>query len=155
MPLSPYDARFIARRPAGDVDAADAPAELASVAALIQAAQAPATAAELADHAGLVAAMQEAVQSSSVTGPVSTPRSRLANLLTAKVAAIAVVTVVGATGAAAATGTLPAPAQSRVASALSYVGVDVPKPTAHDANGSGSTSSDDDTANGSSGDDGT
>src|SRR5438309_11048715 len=126
MSRSPYDDRFADRLLAGDVDAADAPPELASVAALIQAAQAPATAAEQADHAGLVAAMQEAVHSSSVTEPVTTPRFRLAKLLTAKVAAIAVVTVVGATGAAAATGTLPAPAQRRVAGALSHVGLDVP-----------------------------
>ena len=56
----------------------------------------------------------------------------LAKLLTAKVAAIAAVTMLGATGAAAATGNLPTPAQNSVATALSHVGVDLPKADANE-----------------------
>jgi hypothetical protein len=56
----------------------------------------------------------------------------IAKLLSAKAAAIAVTTLLGATGAAAATGSLPTPAQTKVASALGHAGVYVPN-TSHEA----------------------
>jgi len=68
----------------------------------------------------------------------------IAKLLSAKAAAIAVTTLLGATGAAAATGSLPTPAQTKVASALGHVGLDVP--TSHDAKADDDTRADDSTA---------
>jgi len=61
----------------------------------------------------------------------------LTNLLSAKVAGIAVATVLGATtAAAAATGSLPAPAQTAVSKAASSVGVSVPDADSHGKSGS-------------------
>jgi hypothetical protein len=50
----------------------------------------------------------------------------LAKLLSAKVAALAAATVLGATGAAAATGNLPSPAQTALSDAAAHVGVSIP-----------------------------
>jgi hypothetical protein len=112
----------------GRLDPCDAPRELSEIARLVAAANAPATADELAAQDAVVAAMVAAITEPTPAG--RTARShRVAKLLTAKAAAITATTVIGITGAAAATGSLPAPAQSTVASALSYVGVDVPKPS--------------------------
>lgn len=109
----------------GRVDPADAPPELAPVAALVRrAASLPAS--EPIDDA-LVAAMASAVAESPQ--PHTTRRSRrpvLAQLLTAKVAAVALTATLGATSAAAATGNLPTPVQDKVASVAERVGVDLP-----------------------------
>ena len=90
---------------------ADAPPAYARVADLLAAASAPPDAEELAGEAAVVAAFAAAVRSRPVR--LHTPRrSRVfAKLLTAKAAAVALGVLAAGGVAAAATGTLPAPAQ--------------------------------------------
>ena len=116
---------------AGKVSPADAPAGYAGLAALVRAATGPADAGELANEASVVAASMAAMAGGDVSPIHGGSRSRLAKLLTAKVVAIGAFTLVGATAAAAATGTLPAPAQTAVSSAASHIGLSVPEPAHH------------------------
>jgi len=128
MRRNPLDDHTADRLLAGAVAPADAPPGFETVAALASAAQQPASAADLANEAPVVALVAAAVQSAP-TALLTTPRKNvLSKVLTAKVAAIAAVTFIGAGAAAAATNTLPDPAQRTVADAAEHVGLDLPKP---------------------------
>jgi hypothetical protein len=106
---NPIDKATADRLLAGMVSPEDAPRGYAGLAAMIQAATGPASPTELAREAAFVAAGVAAVTSTSATVPALARRqSMLAKLLSAKLAAAAVIAVLGAgTAAAAMTGSLP------------------------------------------------
>src|SRR5258708_16490010 len=115
----------------GQVAPQDAPPGYQRIARAVQTAAVPAPEIGTTHEAAAVAALVEALRSNSPTnGPVRR-KSMLARLLSAKVAAIAAVTVFGATAAAAATNTLPDPAQTVVSDAAAHVGLSIPKPNSH------------------------
>ena len=130
----PIDDATAERLLAGNVSPADAPPGYAGVAAMVQTMVGPASPAELAGEATVVAAGMAALlaEGGLGTNQHSIPQRRksmLAKLLSAKVAAIAALTLAGATtAAAAAMGSLPAPAQTAVSNAASHVGISVPEP---------------------------
>jgi hypothetical protein len=106
----------------GTVPPADAPPGYGEVARVVQAAVAPVL---LEGEAAMVAAMQAEM----ATSPKPERRKNvLTKLLTAKAAAIAITGTLSMTGAAAATGSLPAPAQEVANHVASTVGVDLPAP---------------------------
>ncbi len=118
----------------GQVHPEDAPPGFSRAAHVLQAMRGPASSTELARGPSTVAqaatALRTSVPSLSYKGPMAqlTRRSTmLTKLLTAKVAAIAVATVVSATAAAAATGSLPTAAQNAMSGALSHIGISVPR----------------------------
>lgn len=122
----PIDDHTADRLLAGTLSPEDAPPSYAGLARMIQAATGPATAAELAAEAAVVAAGVEAVRSGP-HAPIPRRKSVLTKLLSAKVAGIAAGVVLGATtAAAAATGNLPSSAQTAVSDAVSHVGVSLP-----------------------------
>ena len=112
----------------------DAPPGFSRAVQVLRATQGPASSTELARGASTVAQAVAAVQASvpslshpGHTAQISRRSTMLTKLLTAKVAAIAVATVLGATAAAAATGALPTTAQNAMSSALSSVGISIPR----------------------------
>jgi hypothetical protein len=129
----PIDDATAQRLLSGGLSPDDAPPGYAGLAGMIQAATGPTVPAELTGEAAVVAAGVAAVRSAPPihrTLPQRNPM--LLKLLSAKVAAIAATTVFGVTtAAAAATGHLPAPAQTAVSGALSHVNISVPKPNSH------------------------
>lgn len=111
--------RMLGRR----IDAEDLPADLAAVESLFKAMSPHADGGEPSPV--LLAAMASATRGAAL--PQAAPRrSRVARILTAKVAATAAVVAFTATGAAAATGSLPDAAQDGVAKAASHVGINLP-----------------------------
>jgi hypothetical protein len=106
----------------------DAPPGYGPVAALVRAAGGPIRGDELelerrgADVAAVVAAIRVSAAPPTPQGEKATMRKRFG----LKVAAFAIPAALMASGAAAATGSLPAPAQSAVHGALAHVGVSVP-----------------------------
>src|SRR4051812_4573236 len=137
-PRFPIDHDTADRLLSGRLSPEDAPPGYAAVAGLICVATSAAAPEELAREAAIVAAGVEAVRSNPAPAPAgSGRRSRVTKLRSLKVAAIAAGAVLGSTGvAAAATGNLPAPAQTAVSDALSHVSVSVPKANGH-ANAAG------------------
>lgn len=134
----PLDERTTDRLLSGSVAPEDAPPGLERVSALIRTARGPAGPAELAHESSVVIAMAAAVRANPSVHPSSPGKKpMLTRLLSAKVAAVAATMVLGVTGAAAATNSLPDPAQSAVSEAASHLGVSVPRPSddgaAHDA----------------------
>ena len=118
----------------GTLAAADAPPAYAGVARVLQAAAAPASPAELAGELETVAAMAAA---RSTPGPLVAVRRRsMLGSLTGGKALAAVAAALLSTGgvAAAATGSLPAPAQHAVHSMLGHAGIHVPGPNHHAKN---------------------
>jgi hypothetical protein len=115
----------------GRVAPQDAPPGYGPIAAAVQAVAGSTPAPDAGHEAATVAAVVEALRSNRPSHQPVRRRSMLAQLLTAKVAAIAAVTVLGATAAAAATNTLPDPAQTVVSDAVSHVGLSIPKPNSH------------------------
>jgi len=114
----------------GQVALEDAPPEFRAIAQAVQDARAS-TGVDPAREAVTVAAVVEALRSGSPSdAPVSRGRVR-ARVLSTKVAAIAAVGVLGVTAAAAATNTLPDPAQSAISGAASHVGLSVPRSHGH------------------------
>src|SRR4051794_29327617 len=113
----------------GRVAPDDAPPGFVGLAAMIRAATAPATSPESKRDAAIIAAALAAVRSSQpIYRSASRRRSMLSKLLSAKVAGVVACAVLGSTGvAAAATGNLPAQAQTAVSNAMSHVDVSVPK----------------------------
>jgi len=110
----------------GLVTPEDAPPGYAGVAALVQAATGPALPRELAGQAAVISACAAAVLCALEQTPTRQRRPMFARLLSAKVAAVAAATVLGATAAAAATGGLPPQAQTAVSAAASHVGISIP-----------------------------
>src|SRR3954470_8763464 len=97
---------------------------LAHLAALIAAAQAPATPDELIGEAAVVAAMLKDL--SPVADFEARRASRIRKIAAAQVAAASLLALTATGAAAAGTGSLPGPAQRAVSGALTHVGIDVP-----------------------------
>lgn len=109
---------------AGHVHDADLPAELAAVVALFD----DAAAVVESDPSPTLLALMATTARASFEAPAPQPTRKhpmLAKVLTAKVAAAAVLALT-ATGAAAATGSLPEAAQDGIAEAVSHVGINLP-----------------------------
>jgi len=113
----------------GRIDPQDAPADLAALAALIRAAQAPAAPFELAGTEELVAEVAALVRASRPVPQVA-PARRLAPRLALRIAAAALGAALTGGIAAAATGALPASLQAPVARALHHLGISLPRPPA-------------------------
>jgi len=113
---------------AGLVEPDDAPPGYAGLARVLGQARGPVEAGELAGLELIVAAVTAAVADASPPTISTSPRrkSMFSKLLGAKLAAATMTTALLATGAAAATGSLPAPAQAVVSDAADAVGVHVP-----------------------------
>jgi hypothetical protein len=109
MEMPPIDDSTADRLLSGRLSPHDAPPGYAALAAMIQAATGPANPAELARETAIVAAGVAAVVAAPGPLPaVARRKSMLAKLLSAKVAAVAAVAVLGAgTAAAAISGSLP------------------------------------------------
>ncbi|MGH8976180.1 MAG: hypothetical protein ACRD0C_23570, partial [Acidimicrobiia bacterium] len=114
---------------AGMVDPDDAPPGYAGLARALSHARGPVESGDLAGRDRIVVAVADAVAEASPPTTVPVPlrrRTMLSRLLCTKVAAATMTTVLLATGAAAATGSLPDPAQSLVSDAADVVGIEVP-----------------------------
>jgi hypothetical protein len=125
----PLDEDSASRLLQGIVHPDDAPPGYGSVAGLLNsAAQLPLGPVDEDAAAITVSAMVEVIRDVTPAPETSRRKTMLGKLLAGK--ALAAVAVVGltATGAAAATGTLPDPAQSVVSDAVSHVGIDIPHP---------------------------
>ncbi len=105
----------------------DLPVDSARVARLLTALRSP-TASDGAGEQEAVATIVAAIVAAPISLETARRRRMLPQLLTAKAAAAAAVVLLAGTGAAAATGSLPDAAQSRVADALAKVDVSIPKP---------------------------
>jgi hypothetical protein len=116
-----------ARMLQGTVHPDDAPPGYGSVAGLLVAAASLPTVDEDAG-AATISAMVETIRAGAPVPETSRRKAMIGKLLAGK--ALAVIAVVGltATGAAAATGSLPDPAQGVVSDAASHVGVNIPHP---------------------------
>ena len=115
----------------GQVAPEDAPPGYRLIADAVQKVGGSSSVTDAARETATVAAVVEALRSNRHVRQPVRRRSMLAQLLSAKVAAIAAATLLGATAAAAATNTLPDPAQTVVSDAASHVGVSIPKPNSH------------------------
>lgn len=105
----------------------DLPDDSARVARLLTALRSP-TASDGTGEQEAVATIVAAIAAAPISLDTARRRRMLPQLLTAKAAAAAAVVLLAGTGAAAATGSLPDAAQSRVADALAKVDVSIPKP---------------------------
>ena len=111
----------------GALDPGDAPPGYAPVAALLQAAKGPTTADEVVRRDSDITAVAAVLQTHGAPKKAVETRHTSATRFGAKALVIAIPALaLTATGAAAATGTLPTPAQSVVHSALAHVGVSLP-----------------------------
>lgn len=116
----------------GDLPLRDVPIEQARLAGLLHAIRMPGEPVELSDEVKVVTAMSIAIQQAAparIARPVelrSRRTQRMPRVRRALVPVAVAAAVLGASGAAAATGNLPAPAQTFVSDALSHVGVSVP-----------------------------
>jgi hypothetical protein len=115
----------------GQVAPQDAPPGYGLVAEAVQTAAGPGPGTDAGRETATVAAVVEALRSSRPAHLPVRRRSMLGRVLSAKVAAIAAAMVFGATAAAAATNTLPEPAQTAISDAGSHVGLSIPKPNSH------------------------
>jgi hypothetical protein len=125
----PLDEDSASRLLKGLVHPDDAPPGYGAVAGLLHsAAQLPLGPVDEDAAATTVSAMVEAIRGAAPAPQPSRRKTMLGKLLAGK--ALAAVAVLGltATGAAAATGTLPDPAQGVVSDAVSHVGVNIPHP---------------------------
>ena len=125
----PLDEDSASRLLQGLVHPDDAPPGYGAVAGLLSSAsQLPLGPVDEDAAATTVAAMVEMIRDASPAPRISRRKAMLGKLLAGK--ALAAVAVIGltASGAAAATGSLPDPAQNVVSGALSHVGVNVPHP---------------------------
>lgn len=128
MRRCPIDDETAERLLAGAVEPDDAPPGYAQVSGLIQAATAPATAEELVRRDADVSAVTTALVAAPAAASVALEGTRMiSRRFGLKALGIAIPALaLTATGAAAATGNLPAPAQSAVHNALTQVGLSVP-----------------------------
>lgn len=121
----PLDSDTIDRLLDGQIDPHDAPPGYAAMAALLSDAAATAPPAKEIDDA-LLGAMVHAIRTSP-NPTIDRKPTMISKVLTAKIGVIAAGLVVSTTGAAAAaSGSLPAPAQDAIAKAVSHIGVDIP-----------------------------
>lgn len=133
----PLDATMTELLITGAVEIDDAPPGFDRVAGLINKAQGPATADELAGRQSTVTTFAAKVRSR----PVVEARTRRTFGFPAKVFALAVPVVLLVGGVATATDSLPPSAQSAVSLALSSLGISVPKPQSDSHGIAGSPSS--------------
>jgi hypothetical protein len=125
----PLDDDSATRLLQGLVHPDDAPPGYGSVARLLScAAQAPLAAVDEDASAATVAAMVDVIRNAAPAPQTSRRKSVLGKILAGKALAAFAVVGLTATGAAAATGSLPEPAQNAVAGAVSHVGIDIPHP---------------------------
>jgi hypothetical protein len=129
---------------AGQADIQDE--ELAPLASLFVALREPARVNEAAGTKVLVAQMARAVREGGSLTTQARRKPMMAQLLTGKVAAVAVLSLFSASAAAAATGNLPDPVQRDVSEVLSRVGVNVPTPDSNPDTSRTSPSADSDTS---------
>ena len=131
-PRLPLDRSTADRLAGGDLHPSDAPPGYERVAeVLFEAGRTPAIGLDTQVDARLLGDLVLAIGTSTEG---SRGRTVLTERITAKVAALAAVTVLSATGAAAAaTGNLPGPAQDAVAGVADAVGIDVPRSGDDDA----------------------
>jgi hypothetical protein len=123
----PLDEDSASRLLQGTVHPDDAPPGYGSVAGLLASASVLPTVDE--DAAAItVSAMVEAIRGGVSTPQTSRRKSMLSKLLAGKALAAIGVIALTASGAAAATGSLPDPAQGVVAGAVSHVGIHIPQP---------------------------
>jgi hypothetical protein len=142
MPRDPLDDATTNRLLAGALDPEDAPQGYAKVAALLQSAQRSETRPVVVGRSAAVSTIAAAIRSAPVVSLNPTRRGRphrIAKLLTWKALGIAlpIMALTGGSAAAAATGSLPGPAQSAVSGALAHMGVSVPSGNAVGPNVSG------------------
>ncbi len=116
--------------------------ELAPLASLFVALREPARVNEAAGTKVLVAQMAKVVREGGSLTTSFKRKPKMAQLLTGKVAAVAVLSLFSASAAAAATGNLPDPVQRDVSEVLSRVGVNVPSPDSTPDTSSTSAASD-------------
>jgi hypothetical protein len=129
---------------AGQADIQDE--ELAPLASLFVALREPARVNEAEGTKVLVAQMARAVREGGSLTTQAKRKPMMAQLLTGKVAAVAVLSLFSASAAAAATGNLPDPLQRDVSEVLSRVGVNVPTPDSSPDTSSTSSSGDSNTS---------
>jgi hypothetical protein len=108
----------------------DAPPEYAALAAAIRALRSPASEAELAGEAAMVEAVSAAVRAAPVVAPTSR-RLRWARAPVTRGAAVTAALLIGTATAAAATGSLPEPAQEAIAHFAKHLGLSIPGTTEH------------------------
>src|SRR5581483_11651780 len=137
------DHRTADRLAGGAVTPEDAPPGWTGVAELLQAALSSAPAElEPVREAATVASMRAILLGHPVPVTPTGRKQVLAKVLTIKVAALSGAVVLGGGVAAAATGSLPAPAQDAVSSALSHVGISVPASDSSTTGSGGSSTTD-------------
>jgi hypothetical protein len=117
----------------GQIAPQDAPPGYQLIADAVQKAAGSSPATDAAREAATIAVVVDALRSNRHPRQPVRRKSMLAQLLSAKIAAIAAATVLGATAAAAATNTLPGPAQRAISDAASHIGLSIPEPNS-DAN---------------------
>jgi len=123
----PLDEDSASRLLQGLVHPDDAPPGYGSVARLLSsAARLPLAPVDEDASAATVSAMVEAIRTAAPAPQTSRRKSMLGKILAGKALAAFAVVGLTATGAAAATGSLPEPAQNVVAGAVSHVGIDIP-----------------------------
>ena len=122
------DENSAARMLQGFVHPDDAPPGYGQVAALLASASALPTLDEDDAAATTICAMVEAIRDSASAPQTSRRKSMLKKLLAGKALAAIGVVALTASGAAAATGSLPDPAQGAVAGTVSHVGIHIPQP---------------------------
>ncbi len=122
------DSTLVERLLGGALHPDDAPPGLGHVAELVRAARGPATSAEHVGREAAMAAFAAMKDGSGVPAPTARRQSMLGKFMTLKVLAAAGPIALAGAGAAAATGSLPAPAQSAVSHVLADVGISVPNP---------------------------
>ncbi|HLG67536.1 MAG TPA: hypothetical protein VKV36_06670 [Acidimicrobiales bacterium] len=122
------DPTLVERLLGGALHPDDAPPGLGHVAELVRAARGPATSAEHVGREAAMSAFAAMKDGSGVPAPTARRQSMLGKFMTLKVLAAAGPIALAGAGAAAATGSLPAPAQSAVSHVLADVGISVPNP---------------------------
>jgi len=142
MPRFPLDDATADRLLSGRVHPDDAPPGYARLAATVRDAKAPATAVGLAGRDEMVARVSAAIREhggiDSPSGARNRRKSMIGKLLTLKAAGIAIPALALTAGAAAAaTGSLPNPAQSTVSTAHSRTGITAPHPSQASGSGGG------------------
>jgi len=127
MKRHPIDEITAERLLAGNVEPDDAPPGYAEVATLVKTAKAPATPEELVRRDADVSMMTAALALPATASTTSEGTRMISKRFGTKALALAIPALaLTATGAAAATGSLPAPAQSAIHGAFAHVGLSVP-----------------------------
>lgn len=127
-PISPEQFELLLK---GKLDPSQLSGPAKHIAELINVAKSPATEAELANQAGMVADFKAAMMQGSITNlEPERKRRMLSKLLTAKIAGAALAaTALSGTAVAAFNGDLPSSVQASLSGSLSKVGISIPSAT--------------------------